>query len=74
MKLQLQPPSLGASRHLPVWCARFTPNNLSLSSLGSNCHSSSMPITKKTILRSPFSCSCPCSRSLSHHPNTIQFA
>jgi hypothetical protein len=47
---------------------------LSLSSLGSNCHSSSMPITKKTILRSPFSCSCPCSRSLSHHPSTIQFA
>ena len=74
MKLQLQPSSLGASRHLPVWCALLTPNHLSLSNLGSNCRSSPMPTTKKTILRSLFSCSSTCSRSFSHHSNTIQFA
>ncbi len=34
----------------------------------------SMPTTKKTILRSLFSCSSTCSRSFSHHSNTIQFA
>ena len=49
MKLQLQPPSLGASRHLPVWCALLTPNHLSLSNLGSNCHSSPIPTTKPAI-------------------------
>ena len=70
MKLQLQPPSLGASRHLPVWCALLTPNHLSLSNLGSNCHSSPMPTTRKTILRSLFSCSSTCPRS----STTIQFA
>ena len=74
MKLQLQPPSLGASRHLPVGYPLLAPNHLSLSNLGSNCHSSPMPATKKTILRSLFSCSCTCSRRFSHHSSTIQFA
>jgi hypothetical protein len=74
MNLQLQHPSLGASRHLPLWCALLTPNHLSLSNLGSNSHSSPTPTTKKTILRSLFFCSCTCSRSLSHHSTTIQFA
>jgi hypothetical protein len=74
MKRQFQSPSLGAPRHLPAWCALLTPNNLSLSNFGSNCHSSPMPTTKKTILRSLFSCSCTCSRSLFHNPHTIEFA
>ncbi len=74
MKLQFQSPSLGAPRHLPVWCALLTPNNLSLSNLGSNRHFSPMQTTKKTILRSLFSCSCTCSRSPFHNPQTIEFA
>jgi hypothetical protein len=41
MKLQFEPPVLGVPRHLPVWCALLATNNLSLSNLGSNSHSSS---------------------------------
>ena len=74
MKLPFHPLSLGAPRHPPAWSALLAPNNLSLSNLGSNCRFSLMQTTKKSILRSLFSCFRTCSRSLLDDPNTIEFA
>jgi hypothetical protein len=74
MKLPFQPTPLGAPRHQLAWCALLPPNNLSLSNLHSTCRASSPQTTKKSILRSLFSCFCTCSRSLFDNPNTIEFA
>jgi hypothetical protein len=74
MKLLFRPLSLGAPRHPLALCALLAPNNLSLSNLGSNCRSSLMQTTEKSILRSLFSCVRTCSRSPFDNPNTIEFA
>jgi hypothetical protein len=56
-------------------CAPFSPpNNLSLSNLGSNCRSSALQTTEKSILRSLFLAPVLVPEAFSHNPNTIEFA
>jgi len=49
MKLQFQPPALGAPSHLLVWYALLAPNNLSLSNLDSNSRSNPTQTTIEPI-------------------------
>jgi hypothetical protein len=74
MKLQFQPPSLGAPRHLLALCALLAPKQpvpfqprLQLSLL---C----LQTTKKSILRSLFLAPVLVPEAFSHNPNTIEFA
>jgi hypothetical protein len=74
MKLQFQAPSLGAPHHLPALCALLTPKQaarfqprLKVSPLPHANYNQTNPAFA-------FFSSSTCFRTLSHNPNTIEFA
>jgi hypothetical protein len=71
---QFRSRSLGASHHLPPWCALLAPKpaphfQLRLKLSPNPTQTATTPILSSLVLNSS-----PSSRRLSHHPNTIQFA
>ena len=74
MKLQFRSSSLGASHHLPPQCALLAPKPAS--HFQPRLKLSSRPHTNynQTNLACPLASSTTFSPTLSHHPNTIQFA
>jgi len=74
MKLQFQAPALGALTAGRRGAPFLPPNNLSVSNLGSNSRSYPTQTTIEPILPALWLAPPPHSRSLSHNPNTIEFA